>query len=174
MKGKHAFEKDQGAATVRAMRAEGRSGLRGRQLWNAVGLLQDQLTDAIGGETGVGAHEAEVPDLHESRREDMLEEAAEELHDVKTDRSVTHASVLSIIFWDQSAVIVFLLSFLAREFEPQEDMRRIGCLGSRRKGRFSKLRYGMGGSAAIAAYLNNRFERDAPPKSRLRAPQAKR
>jgi len=76
MKGKHAFEKDQGAATVRAMRAEGRSGLRGRQLWNAVGLLQDQLTDAIGGETGVGAHEAEVPDLHESRGEDMLEEAA--------------------------------------------------------------------------------------------------
>ena len=76
MKGKHAFEKDQGAATVRAMRAEGRSGLRGRQLWNSVGLLQDQLTDAIGGETGVGAHEAEVPDLHESRGEDMLEEAA--------------------------------------------------------------------------------------------------
>jgi len=25
-----------------------------------------------------------------------------------------------------------------------------------------------------AAYLNYRFERDAPPKSRLRAPQAKR
>ena len=38
-------------------------------------------------------------------------------------------------------------------------MRRIGCLGSRRKGRFSKLRYGMGGSAAIAAYLNYGMQR---------------
>jgi hypothetical protein len=37
-------------------------------------------------------------------------------------------------------------------------MRRIGCLGNRRKGRFSKLRYGMGGSAAIAVYLNPSLE----------------
>lgn len=67
------------------------------QLEDAVGLLQDQLTDAVGVQDGAWAHEPEVPDLHESRGEDMLEEAPNELHDVEVDRSVTCASVLSML-----------------------------------------------------------------------------
>ena len=66
----------------------------------SVGLFHDQLTDVIGGQAGAWVHEPEVPDLHESRGEDMLEETPDELHDVKTDRSVTRTSVLSILEGD--------------------------------------------------------------------------
>ena len=55
-----------------------------RQLLRDVaGLFHDQMTDIVSPEGTAWVHESEVPDLHKSRGEDMLEETPDELHDVE-------------------------------------------------------------------------------------------
>ena len=44
----------------------------------------------------VAAHEAVVPDLHETRGQDMLEKAPDELDDIECDFSISIAALLTI------------------------------------------------------------------------------
>ncbi len=96
VKGPDSAQDDERCATVGTgpLRRWGGGVSRLRQ--GGAGLRGDHRSDGVGGDATGGIHKAEVSHLHEAHRQDMLEEAAYKLKDVKAGGAWTGTSWFSV------------------------------------------------------------------------------
>ncbi len=91
----YADQDNEWCATVGTCHLRRGGGGGARLLEDGTGLHDDQLSDGVRFDATVGVHKAEVAHLHEARRQDMLEESAHKLKDIKAGGARTGTSWLS-------------------------------------------------------------------------------